>query len=976
MKVSLSTISAISKTSIKSTIVSSYKTSLGDNVFNYEIYLECSTSDLLSNDVSSINITLLPSKSNTPTNDFKKIASGDLSPIRAKSSTSFTSLEEESATSDASFGRLESFAGGKVSGNEKGDNFSKNKVISKSILTSHIQLKQSIKESRLKDDQTMFGSESVSVDSIVNSDSKKALLKSKMKNAIMSSKGDTISDSSISSDIFFDGGVKFTSIKKRIAASSTTTPQNKIPLLETFLIQKSNQSALSSLGATSEEYEIDSQGAVVSKSGFSNIDRTTVQDELQGIIERGGYGLGLKSSLEPNAKSAAWSSALNLGIPPSQLIEMSFSNFINTASDNYGGLSTTRRSSQLQLGFKNDDISQIVASLRSSFLNVPGSAPEKMSDVSDETMIATSYQTTSEKSSLKCKIPVNQSNIHGSGEISLLIEAVNTAGRSVQVITKVINHQKNIDDFYVPKHSPEISASQSEDCLTRISVKQVDSNCNKIIVFKKVLNQAGFRMGSIFKKINEIKLTSKDSDHSFSLLSSPGESIMVRAISISNSGQIGPFRDVVVLPTTKLGSSSREKNFTFASIVTQNTPSGILVESMPTAGNSVASYIVRRNISKGERIFLPITSLKNNKIGMGNRAYQIIDTSVNIGETYEYKTKFIFKNGSEVISETCSVVKREMIIDSISATASTPSFKKGKTENTYSIFLNSSINIPQSDADMTREIFESLDLSDLFESEIASIKNQFENIAIFHVTRTDVSTGEEYDLGLKASGEIKDSGDADRGVPAPTSGEYIYKLEVLCRTPDSILAEIEKTQPFRNIKNSRSIPSVVASKTSGESGASIIDIDFNYTQKFTSPTAIRSSTLAYGNSIVSNYAEGAFDLGKTGIVTTINVSIPAKDIKIVSKSVRLNTHGDVLLRWSVRGDLTKIDHFIIVASRGSITIPVGTHHGYSAGSNFLFTDTSQKGIIGTVLYYIIPVFSDLSQGERFKAGSISIVGEE
>tara|TARA_R100000664_G_C2760056_1_gene150653 strand:- start:1246 stop:4188 length:2943 start_codon:yes stop_codon:yes gene_type:complete len=979
VKVSLPVISTIYRDSIKTEIVSQYKTSTGDRVFDYKIYVECSTVDLLNSDVVSVKVTLLPKKSGSPTNDFKKIAGGDLSPISTAISTRFSSLEEVSSSTDGSFEKLESFLGGTSLSEEKLVNFSKNSAISKSILKSHTQLKASIRDNRVKEDQSSFGSDSISVDSAINSDAKKALLKSKMKNAIMSNKGNTISKSASSSDIFFDGGVKFTSIKRSLVSSNTTKPESDIPILDSFLIQKSSPSLRAVTSMSSTSFERDSQGNVIHRSGYLNTSRQTQQDELMGILERSGKGMGPKSSLESDPKSAAWTSALQFSIPPSLLVKMEFSKFINTAKDNYGGLSTSSRQEKdtgsIDEYLKNDDISQIATSLRSSIMTIPRSVPEKVSDMSRSDILTTAYSTTSEKSSFEFQIPVTQSTVSSSGEIILIVEALNTSGRVVQVETKTINHQRNLDSFLVPRLSPEISALRSQDSLVDVSVKQVDSNCNKIIIFKKTLNQSAFSKGSSFKKISDIVITSKDPDHTFSFMSNPGEPLMLRAISISNSGEPGKFRDVVVLPSNSSRHGDLERNFAFATILTQNTSTGIIVESKITSGNLVSYYFVRKNISEGERIFTPISSPSSNKMGTRKNTLQVVDTSTNIGDTYEYKIKFIFKNGSESISEAYGIVKREMVIDSIGVSSLPPTYSKGFKENSYSVVLNSTIDIPQSDADMTRSIFENLDLSDLFDSEISSIKNQFENIAIFHVTRTDVLTGEEYDLGLKTPGEIIDSGDSKSGIPAPTSGEYVYKLEVFVRTPDNILAEVEKSQAFRNLKISRSTPSIASSKFSGQFGTSLNDIEFNYSQKFTAPTAIRDSTLSYGNSIVSNHPESSFEIGKTGIVRTVKVSIPTKDTRVVSKSIRLNSLGDVLIRWSVRGDLSNIDHFIIAGSRSGMIIPVGTHHTYSRGNDFLFTDTSQKGIVGIVSYYIIPVFSDLSQGSRYSAGTISITGE-
>jgi hypothetical protein len=96
----------------------------------------------------------------------------------------------------------------------------------------------------------------------------------------------------------------------------------------------------------------------------------------------------------------------------------------------------------------------------------------------------------------------------------------------------------------------------------------------------------------------------------------------------------------------------------------------------------------------------------------------------------------------------------------------------------------------------------------------------------------------------------------------------------------------------------------------------------------------------------------------------------------VSKtSVKTISTGDVQVRWSISGNLDKIDHFIISANRDGTIVPIGTHHAHSNKKSFIFTDTSQKGILGDVEYSITPVLSDLTQGKSKTAGSVSIIGE-
>ena len=207
MKVSLPTISAINIGSLSSEIESSSDTTSGDIVFNYKISLTAITNELLNNDAVSMKVSLLPQPSKSPTNDFKKISSGDLSPVMSLSGRGFSSLQERSGQSSESKSSISnSFSGGLTTSDSKKVNFSKNTTVAKSILKSHIQLKQSISENSENESLQEIASETKSIDSFMSDLAKKELTRSKMLNSIQSGTGDTISTSSTVSEPFLSSG--------------------------------------------------------------------------------------------------------------------------------------------------------------------------------------------------------------------------------------------------------------------------------------------------------------------------------------------------------------------------------------------------------------------------------------------------------------------------------------------------------------------------------------------------------------------------------------------------------------------------------------------------------------------------------------------------------------------------------------------------------------------------------------------------
>ena len=683
--------------------------------------------------------------------------------------------------------------------------------------------------------------------------------------------------------------------------------------------------------------------------------------------------MGLPSSLDPDIQSACWSAITKLGLSPSEVIPVNIAEFINSASDNREGLSSSKDSN-----LKNDDLDQISNSLRRNLMRLPATPPENISDLGQEDLITVPLQTTTERSTFKCNLEVSQLKILDPEEIVLVIDLLDTKGRIVETATFKINHKDNLDNLYTVRNSPEVSVSQSEDSITHLSVSKADESTDKVILFKKKIDKSTLSQGSSYEKIQEVSVSNLSDSYLTSILSSPGGPFILRTISVAKDGVLGKFKDTVVRPASRSGSELLENNLGGMSITSENMTSGILVEVKGIVGAPVSIYFLKKNITLGDRKFMPLMPRGVNTLNVTKRVVQLLDTDTFDGHSYEYKCMMIFKNGTEKPSDNSTIIMRRVINDSIKVNSLAPIVKRSKNKGEFSITLNSSIDIPTSSADRVREIFDSLGLSDLYSDEISTIKQQFDTISLFSVTRFDVKTGIKYNLGTMSQGQMIDSGNSSMGVPPPVAGsEYIYEFEVLIRTPSGVLSEISTSQSARNRKLTSTLPSVYAERSSENSTRSTaVSLPVNFPEKFTAPTAIREGTLSYGMALSSNHAGDSFEMGRIGVVKTIRVSTPSYDVRISPKSVRLNQSNESIVRWSVKSGIDNIDHFVILATRNGMTIPVGTHHSQSKRGGFLYIDTTQKNIPGNVLYSIVPILSNFTMGIERDIGSIIIPGDE
>ena len=274
-----------------------------------------------------------------------------------------------------------------------------------------------------------------------------------------------------------------------------------------------------------------------------------------------------------------------------------------------------------------------------------------------------------------------------------------------------------------------------------------------------------------------------------------------------------------------------------------------------------------------------------------------------------------------------------------------------------------------------KEFFDSNGLEALYTEEISSMKNELSNILAAKVTRKDLVTNEDVDLGVVQIGEFIDTGPSGMigGVPK-RDRSYEYTIEALVRDPQFLLEEMEKSKGAREDKKyAEGKGTPVPSAAINADGK---DINPNYRSKFLSRDTLGSSTIMNQDAILSKKAGGMMEQGKTGVTKKVRIEGNRTVPTIKAGSVRYNRNEQVVISWSMSGtgkNSYGVDYFIVSATRlGSITYPVKVCHGQLSSNKFVVVDDTQSDMVGDVAYSITPVFDDLSLGSSSTIGKVLI----
>jgi len=115
---------------------------------------------------------------------------------------------------------------------------------------------------------------------------------------------------------------------------------------------------------------------------------------------------------------------------------------------------------------------------------------------------------------------------------------------------------------------------------------------------------------------------------------------------------------------------------------------------------------------------------------------------------------------------------------------------------------------------------------------------------------------------------------------------------------------------------------------------------------------------------------GIFNLGKTGSFKTIIVNLDDTLPQVTRGDVDRLNNRENLLSWRIRGDASKIDHFIISIERMRNKIPIFVAHCTPKAGMYQYVDRYTPRIRGPVEFKIVPVYVDYTRGEEVSLGTI------
>ena len=549
------------------------------------------------------------------------------------------------------------------------------------------------------------------------------------------------------------------------------------------------------------------------------------------------------------------------------------------------------------------------------------------------------------------EIPVKDLSLD---EFYLTFDLVDGNNVSVETVSRVVKHSKNVAVLLTPTLPPQVFVSSPIKLgKTLLDIKQVDPNAKGVKIYRRAMSFDNQNSTANYVYAGKVDATSNDSWQRFEDVFSNYNPVIYRIIPYNQDGVLASeFEGVVsVAQQTSLVKAVAAKHTPkFAVILVTTGDSGIRVDVKDIPTGPTALQLFRQDMSTASKNVVALD--KPNPItSTGNALVSFTDTTVQTGRIYRYTCKLFYRDGKVVDVPNSATVEYNPEISNIVNTTLSNMIVVNQDADMPDVSFDITTSFIETSEDRVRAALTNQGLLTYYDASID--QDALQNLVAYRVVRTNNTTGISEDFGVITSKTFSDLAQGVvKGVkPLESGNDYTYLVTTHFRSANTLLANYVKQITYDNFPSQ------------------------NYSfspAKWMHPIVLSKGNLVSESSLVANYAKNQFTFGQVGSISSISVSLSKSQPSIFKATATRVNSTLVKIQWQVQGTLNKIDHFIVtVDTLGNRSI-AGKSHNISDSGQFQFIDKLTDGEKGALVYIITPVFHDYTRGNEFKTNRIFV----
>lgn len=681
---------------------------------------------------------------------------------------------------------------------------------------------------------------------------------------------------------------------------------------------------------------------------FSNVNINSIRSSGNSAVILGlskPSTLGQYGSGNSSAPELSLNLLLNKGVDPASLIRKYA--LFDYATTTYAGVSK-----QTNLG-QDITLSSIASALFQKNINQNLTRIQELS-APGETFIPIPTKTSVNEiiGNVIVKLPID---LGTASAFWVIYEITDKDGNILERLVRSVDHSKMISLFSTPRKLPTISVKNLKS-INSLEIRQEDDLAVGVQIYKKTIATAKANTTAAYSLIADFALTKKEGFKNFKDPNIGLGTIVYRVVSYGQGGTLSSNFNSCVVSNSKKLKLSNNKN-SFCALSYEINPDGIKIKINHLPPDPIGIQLMRRDISS--KLDDTVVNGTIYMLGLSrNGQFEILDTGGKPNRKYQYRVKFLYKDGSSIYSSAIMSVENILPVEQVINTI----IKNIKTITNGS-FIDCTFDLQTSfvekEEQLLRNALEKAGALSYFGGDVNKEKLQY---AIAHqIIRTNLTTGEVEDLGVTTKTSFVDSGfsSVSSAKPLQLDNEYEYKVITYFRTPDTVL---------------RNTVSQVKKRTSLDSQGILVEtLDYSFEPfKWKHPINLRNGTLVSPNSLKRNHSKNDFTFGDIGSVAIGLISFKTELPVITNVNSFLFAKNKIKILWKISGDVSKIDHFIIYNQSVFGKNIVGKANNITANNSFEFIDELNNGEIGVLTYSVLPVYYDYNLGKEISSNTVVI----
>jgi len=555
---------------------------------------------------------------------------------------------------------------------------------------------------------------------------------------------------------------------------------------------------------------------------------------------------------------------------------------------------------------------------------------------------------------IRKNILINEKILDGKSRFYVKFDMKNTSGRTVFSSIKTVQHARQLAALSTPRIAPDILLSPYRRFGKNVlEVRQLDPVAETIHLYRKTINKASGRLvDSSYQKVGVLNLSRQEGDRKFIDLVDNSKTYIYRAIPIGTAGEIGIKFGSVVSRGLPIKNAKRRRTISTISITSELTQQGIEVKLTEFPVGPMSVKVMRRNMTLHERDFTVINDASPIRlIGSTDETMFFLSSDVKEDHIYEFAAILIYEDGAEEHASHISLIQYDAVKTGVVETSVTMIDIRETTNNKFNATFTVKTAIVPGKVDVIKRALEDQDLLSEFADAIKDEREDLQKLVTHTMSRTDMTNGETVDLGLFVSGKFSDiKAGKLKGAPALQPGRsYRYTISPQLRSAETL---------FSKLKVTKQDPATGRMYTYKPS-------------KFKNPFIIKKGTLKSAGKSSRITAKNDFELGAVGSPFYVTVTIPKDDPEVNGLKAYQIDRDTVEITWSVNGDLSRIDHFIVQAIKLDGIEFIGAAHNISDIKSFRFYDELDEGD-QEIQYRVIMVSSDYRRSRIFKSNRVEV----